>query len=149
MNQPAITARRRALALLLLLTAASATACSSIRLISDYDPIIDESVTALQKEVDTYLTQLERDDAPTFAESGESYEKLLVDLRAIQVRASAQTKNDLIIRQLDLVADNLALMAEAHREGIEDPQEIELFRNSFQTQFRAILKLELAKRRGE
>ncbi len=149
MNQLAIATRQRALALLLLLTVVGAAACSTIRLISDYDPIIDESVTALQKDVDTFLTQLERDEAPTFDDSREAYEKMLVDLRAIQVRASAQTKNELIIQQLDLVADNLALMAEAHREGIEDPQEIELFRNSLQAQFRAILKLELAKRRGE
>ncbi len=149
MNQLAIGGRQRLLALLLLLTVVGATACSSIRLISDYDPIIDEAVTALQKDVDTFLTQLEREDAPTFNDSSETYEKLLVDLRAVQVRASAQTQNELIIQQLDLVAGNLALMAEAHSEGIEDPQEIALFRNSFQTQFRAILKLELAKRRGD
>jgi hypothetical protein len=149
MNQLVAGGRRSALAVLLLLTVAGASACSSIRLISDYDPIIDESVTALQKDVDTFLTQLERPEPPTFDASLEVYEKLVVDLRAVQVRAGAQPQNSLTIEQLDLVAKNLDLMKEAHREGIEDPAEIELFRDAFQAQFRAILTLELAKRRGE
>ncbi len=154
MNQLATRDRQRALTMLLLLTALSATvlgatACANIRLISDYDPIVDEAVTALQKDVDTFLTRLDDEVAPTVEEAQEIFDQLHVDLRAIQVRASAQTKNELIIQQLDLVADNLGLLTEAYGEGIEDPQEIELFRNSFQTQFRAILKLELAKRRGE
>ncbi len=149
MNHLVTGSRQRALTLLLLLTVVGASACSSIRLISDYDPIVDEAVTALQKDVDTFLTRLDDTEPPTVEEATTVFDELQVDLRAIQVRASAQTKNELIIQQLDLVADNVELLAEAYLEGIEDPQEIELFRNTFQTQFRAILKLELAKRRGE
>lgn len=149
MNQLATGRRQFALVTLFVLAIMSLAACSSVRLISDYDPIVDQSVTALQKDIDTFLTRMENPDPPEFGESNDFYTKTEVDLRAIQVRASARPKNQLIIDQLDLVGENLGILATIHEAGLEDPQEIELMRDAFQTQFRAILTLELAKRRGE
>jgi len=149
MNLLAMRRRQLALATVLLLAALGVAACTSVRLISNYDPIVDQSVTALQKDIDTFLTRLENPDPPEFGESNEFYIQVQVDLRAVQVRASAQPKNQLIIDQLELVEKNLEILTTIHEEGLEDPQEIELMRDAFQTQFRAILKLEMAKRRGE
>ena len=43
------------------------------------------------------------------------------------------------------MAENLERLETAHREGMES-EEVELFRRGFEQSFRAILKLELAKK---
>ena len=148
MNQLATSRRQIALVTLLLLAVLGLAACSNVRLISDYDPIVDQSVTALQKDIDTFLTRLENPDPPEFGDSSDFYTEAHVDLRAIQVRASAQDKNfNSSSTSSNWWVKTYAVLATIHEEGLEEAQEIELMRDAFQTQFIAILKLELAKTR--
>ncbi len=141
--------RSRTLIALLLLASLSAASCTSMRLVSEYDEVIDLSATQMQKDVDAFLIELER-DAPSYDESRDFYDRFRADLRAVQFRAGLYDKNQLTMDMLKTVADNIDLLEEAHREGFLEPaEEIGMFRNAFDTQFKGIIKFELAKKRGQ
>jgi hypothetical protein len=109
----------------------------------------------------------------------EFYNEVLVDLNALKVRAGAIDKNQITIDQLTLVEQNIGLLVllhkgtantakltekqiyEIHNDGVntgatslEDDHPLSkalvpVVRNLFNTQFGAIMKFELAKKRGE
>lgn len=124
--------------------------CAPVRLIGDYDPVTDEAVTRLHRNVETLLLAIERGagDAAGYAAHEDVYHRLHVDLRSIQLRAAARERNELQVEQLRDLAANIERLREAHREGIR-PEEVQLFRRGFDQQFGAILRLELARRPGE
>ena len=99
-----------------------------------------------------FLVGLERNlDRPAGAYSQDErfYDEARVDVRAIQVRAAAQTANERTIEQLALLAKNLDALEALHREGFETAAEFDPLRRGFEATFTAILKLELAKKRGD
>lgn len=125
--------------------------CTSIRLIGDYDEQIDTSVTEFQRNIETFLTGLERNaDKPEgkYDANVKFYDEARVDLSAIRVRATAIPKNDITIKQVDLLIDSLGKLEQLHKQGIPREQ-IPPLRSAFNVSCTAILKLELAKRRGE
>lgn len=117
--------------------------------IAPYDAETEGAVTALHRRVETVLTTLERAEGGegAFAGFAPLYDTLHVDLRALRLRASARPLNGLQAQQLDGLQEQLGLLEEAHREGIA-PAEVPAFRMGFDQSFRAILTLELAKKRG-
>ena len=133
------------------LLAVALSGCTNIRLIADYDDQIDKSVTELQRKCETFLTGLERNAGQPEAQYGANakfYDEAKVDLSAIRMRAAAIPKNDITLKQLDLLADNLDNLEKLHKIGLPREQ-IKPLRSAFNTGFTAILKLELAKKRGE
>jgi hypothetical protein len=124
--------------------------CVTVRLVADYDPQIDQSVTELQRKCEVFLTSLERSAGHTEAQydaNEKFYDEARIDLSAIRVRAAAIPKNDLTLHQLDLLQDSLEKMEQLHKMGLAREQ-IEPLRSAFNSSFTAILKLELAKKRG-
>jgi hypothetical protein len=133
-----------------LLLAIGIAGCVSVRLVADYDPEIDQSVSELQRKCETFLTFLERNAGKAEAQydaNKEFYDEVRIDLSAIHVRAAAIPKNDITLRQLDLLRDSLDNLEELHKMGLTRKQ-IEPLRSAFNSSFTAILKLELAKKRG-
>ena len=127
------------------------TSCTEIRLISDYDEETDRAVAALQKKVETLLTSLEKTlgtNEGAFSNYEDDYDEIKIDLSSLQVRADSRPKNQIQIDQLAEIAKQLALFEQAHKAGM-DKAEIPPFRNGFNQSFRAIITLELAKKRGE
>lgn len=125
--------------------------CTSIRLIADYDEQIDKSVTDFQRKVETFLTGLERNaDQPEskYDANVKFYDEARVDLSAIRVRAAALPKNEITLKQIDLLTDSLGKLEELQRLGIRR-EHIAPLRSAFNSTCTAILKLELAKKRGE
>jgi len=128
--------------------------CSTITLVSRYDEQTDQSVTAFGKKMDTFLGSLERNagkPAVSYDANVDFYEGAHVDIRAMQVRAQAIPKNDLTVGQLaELMAslDDLEKLHKIKKDGIPADQ-IPVLRTAFQRSCGAILKLELAKKRGE
>ncbi len=136
--------------LLLPLLVAVAAGCS-VKLISDYDPGTDQAVTELHRDVESLLTSLEDavgSEKASPERYGERYEKILANVRSLRVRAGSRPKNELQVRQLAAVEEQVGLLRRAHGEGLA-AEDIELFRRGFEQSFQAILKLELAKQRGE
>lgn len=127
------------------------TGCS-IKLISDYDEATDKAVTQLQRKVDGFLVDIQRKAGAPGAEyvkNVQFYDEARVDVDAIRVRAQAIPKNDITVEQIKLVQDSLDKLEQLHKLGFFSPEEIAPLRSAFDISFTAILKLELAKKRGE
>jgi hypothetical protein len=126
--------------------------CSTIRLVADYDEETDRAVTALQRKLETFFVALEdRIGTPeaAYEQNADFYREVRVDISAIRMRAGALPDNDLTLQQVDLLAENLDLLEEVHREGIGDVAVVQLIRDDFNMALTNILRLELAKRRGD
>ncbi len=141
---------RHVVLLIGLLVAVSLSGCP-IRLIAEYDETIDRSTAELQRKVETFLTRLERTAGSPAAEYSRHtgvYDEVRVDLSALKVRASAIPENRITVEQIDLLAASWSDLEQLHKIGFRDPKEIAPLRKNFNNSFTAILKLELAKRRG-
>lgn len=127
------------------------TGCS-VKFVADYDEVTDKSVTELQREVEGFLVDIQRKvgtDRAAYSNHSEFYDEVRVDLSAISVRAAAREKNEITIEQLDLIQKNLDNLEKLHELGFSSAEEIEPLRKAFNASFTAILKFELAKKRGE
>jgi hypothetical protein len=144
--------RMRRLAILLCLTVGLALSGCAIRLIADYDERVDEATSEIQRKVETFLTRLERTigtSAADYPHHVAVYDDVRVDLSALKVRASAIPKNSITVEQIDLVADSWSKLEQLHKVGFKSKEEIAPLRRNFNQAFTQILKLELAKKRGE
>lgn len=129
----------------------------SVRLISSYDEQTDKAVTTLQNKFETYLVKLEGlEGAPecTYENNKSFYAGARVDISAIRVRAAAIPKNDITLKEIELLSINLNSLEQLHQhkntkaDKCLSKEEIRPLESAFNTSFTAILKLELAKRRG-
>ena len=133
-----------------ILTLIFSVGCTSIKLIADYDEIIDSSITEFQKNMETHLIKLERNigtDDASHENNIDFYDEARVELSSIRVRAAAIPKNELTLTQIELLIQNLENLEKIHKLGMA-ANDIPPLRNAFNTGTTAILKLELAKKRG-
>lgn len=145
-----LSAHRRMMPILAILCL-TVTGCMSVRLIANYDEQIDKGVTAFQKTMESHISTLESQVGTPKADYGnyvEFYRQVKVDLSALRVRAAAQAKNEITVQQLQLLTDNVELLERMHKEGLK-PNDTNPIRDAFNRGATAILKLELAKKRGE
>jgi hypothetical protein len=143
---PAVLGRWLALLYCLLLTG-----CPTVQFVSDYDEEIDRGITAFQKQIERHLAVMERavgTPAGDFSRSEELYETLIIDLSLLKTRAALAPKNEITVQQLDLLIRNVGRLAAMHREGLE-ANDLPPLRTAFSTSCTAIIKFELAKKRGE
>lgn len=134
-----------ALALLLALSACS------VKLLSSYDEKTDNAVTALQQNVEMFFVTVESQAGlPECAYSNHIsfYQQSKVAVSSIAVRAKAIPDNDITVEQVELLKSSITMLEQLHRLGCFTPAQVENLRNSFNSSITAILKLELAKRRG-
>ena len=129
----------------ILLVAFFALGSCTIKLIAAYDETIDKGITALQKKTEGFLLGLESNNSFPSC----SYKKNMQFYLDSKVNLSSIT-----VQQLDLLASSLDSLEELHK--LKDKKstclsqaEIAPLRVAFNSSFTAILKLELAKKRGE
>lgn len=138
--------------LVLLLTVVSGC---SIKLISDYDELIDRYATELQSKIETFLIKMER-----LAGTGEGgyaantgfYDELHGTLTTLLLRAETIEDNQIVAEQIILLQANLENLRKLHQMQGEKGLTKELvgpMRIAFNTQFKAIVKLQNQLRRGE
>ena len=124
----------------------------TVKLISDYDEKTDKSITELQRQLETFFVNLESligTEQAKYENHRDFYKEARVDISAIKLRASALPKNEFTLNQVDLLEKNIGLLEEIHKEGIEAIEVVQFIRDDFNTALSNILKLELAKKRGE
>lgn len=122
----------------------------TIRLVSNYDQKIDDGITALQKKTEAFLIKLERTcQTPegAYANHISFYDEAKVELSALQVRADAIARNKQTSEQLMKLRDSFEKMEAQHKQGFT-PIVVAKTRNILNSHFTAILKLEVAKKRG-
>lgn len=124
--------------------------CAPIRLIADHDEQVVQMASEIHWKIEAQLVFLERHidaEAGKYEYSTDFYDEIRVDLRSLRVRAAAQPKNEIAVQQVDLLLQNVALMEQMHQQGIS-ANDLAPLRSAFETAVTAILKLELAKKRG-
>ena len=124
----------------------------TVKLIADYDEQTDRAVTELQRKFQTFFVKLERQIGTPDADylnHQAFYDEVKVDISAIKLRVKAIPKNEIMLKQIELLEDNLAILEELHQEGITDIQVVAVVQDDFNTALTNILSLELAKKRGE
>ncbi len=127
-----------------------------VTLVSNYDEQTDANVTALQKKFDAYFLKLEGASFPecSFTANKSFYDDVTIELNSAQVRANAIPKNDITIQQLDALSKAIVDLQKAQKMRDDKnsclPAEIvKTDKSLFNSIFTAILKFELAKKRGE
>lgn len=146
---------RRSIVLPMVLVSVLMLSACTLRLISEYDDRTDIAVSELQTKVDGFLVGLEKTPtAPgcTYDRNKQFYVDVTVDIGSLRMRNEGRPKNDITVKQLELLADSLKTLEELH-SGKKDKcmleNELEPIRSGLNTSFAAILKLELAKKRGK
>jgi hypothetical protein len=122
----------------------------AVKLIADYDPKTDEAVTQLHHKFESFFVDLESQVGSEEAEYRHHvrfYKDIRVDVSALKLRASAIPMNEITLKQIAFLEENIALLEEIHKEGIADIEVVQVPRDDFNTALSNILKLELAKRR--
>ncbi len=149
-----------------------ATACTQVQFVSQYDQVTDEGVTALQKKVSQHISTLQGQVAPEcrYSHHKDFYLDAMSDVSVLITRAeilNVDDRNSQTLSQLRDVGENLEDLRKLHEE-IEPPpptddedneadedsnagclstDAVELTGNIMDTMFRAILRLEIAKKR--
>ena len=124
----------------------------TVKLISTYDEKTDVAVSDLQKRMETFFLSLESlEGLPecNYEYHAAFYRDIKVSVSAIEVRARAIPDNDLTIEQVVLLKENIDLLEQLHKISCLTKEQVEPLRINFNARFTAILKLELAKKRGD
>ena len=134
----------------LLFTILVVSGCAGVRLISEYDRETDVAVTRFYRKMEGFLVSLERNigkEKAQYENHTAFYDGIKVDLSALRVRAAAIPKNEITIQQIDLLIENVDRLEAIHKLGLTC-EDIPPLRTAFNEICTAILKLELAKKRG-
>ena len=126
--------------------------CSGIRLISEYDDITDKKVTELQDKFAKHFVTLERiigAKEAAYENFIPFYDDVKSEMRTLTIRANAIDKNDIVIKQLKFLDQNIADLEALHKLGFSKTSELLPLRNAFETSFTSIIKLQMALKRGE
>ena len=127
------------------------TGCT-VQLISSYDATLDNAITNLYQKIETFfLTLKSQEGLPEcgYEHHMEFYKDAKVSINTIEIRARAIPDNNLTIQQVGLLKENIESLEKLHQIGCLTNKQIETLRMSFNSAFTAILKLELAKKRGD
>lgn len=125
--------------------------------VGPYDETTDRAVTELQKKSDKLIDSINKVPMPTPADVAPAYAEIDSELRQITLRNELREKNELTLKQLALLDQQIDLVRSEHDRVTSDTGTQPLtesrikaltsgWRESLNTIFRAILKLELAKK---
>ncbi|MBV6477838.1 MAG: hypothetical protein HGGPFJEG_00582 [Ignavibacteria bacterium] len=126
--------------------------CSNIRLISDYDEITDVTVNNLQRNVSAFFVKMERTigtDSAKYENNIAFYDDAKVDLDILSVRAKAFEKNGIVEKQVKALSQMFSDLESLHKIGFVDASQIEPLKQPFNSAFTAIIKLQMALKRGD
>jgi hypothetical protein len=127
-----------------------------MQMVSKYDDQTDANVTVLQKKLDTFFVNLKNESYPdcSYSKNKSFYDDVKVQLSGIQVRANAIPNNNITIQELDALSKGISGLEKNQKLKDNDnaclnPAIIDADQTMFNSMFTAILKLEIAKKRGE
>ena len=139
-------------AAILLALLLNVVACVSVRFVGDYDVEIDKGISNVLQQFQSIFTRMERTagtDGALYRNYVKEYDEIRTELRVLLARAAAHVKNDLTVQQIDLLLDSLSKLEDLHRLGPIPIEQQAVLRRGIETSCTAILKLELAKKRGD
>jgi hypothetical protein len=119
----------------------------TLRLIGDYDDIIDKGMTDFQQKLEAYLSKRAADPNATYDQT--FYDDVNARLTAMRSRAQASFKKDILVHQMDDLIATVADLQKADKAGKLTPAFIQGARTTLSVEIESILKLELALKRGD
>jgi hypothetical protein len=124
--------------------------CFSVKLVADYDEVVDKQVTELYKDVSMYMQELANKpevSGPDSAARASKYSDIQMNISMLKLRAMAKEKNSQQIQQAELLTDSWNKIGELQK--LHPSREIVLNAQSgLEITLTAILKLEIAKKRS-
>jgi hypothetical protein len=145
---------RKVACLLALAPLVLSLACT-LRLIGEYDEVIDRCLTEFQQKTEAFLSRLELAQGTpqaAFDKNTDFYTEAAAAINTMRVRANAQPKKEILVEQLDLLKKSLEDLKNLHQlagpNGLTQGP-IEDTRSAMETHIESILKLELALKRGK
>ena len=151
LKAPPLAGRHAAIALVCLVLFFGTTACT-IRLIGDYDDVIDKGLTDFQVKVESFLTGLESGAGTPQAEyKPDFYDVADATISSLRSRAKASFKKDILSEQLDNLRKSMNDLRDLHKSfGAKiSRQSVETARSTLEVSIESILHLELALKRGK
>jgi hypothetical protein len=139
-------------AILISWVALAFSGCSTIELVSQYDEVTDKAITALQKKTETHLESLTREQSKPKCEHQNYvsfYSEAKVDLSGLAVRTAAIPNNTNSEERINLMSNSIDSFEQLHKLACLSTAQIELLRVDLNRGYTAILKAELAKKRGK
>lgn len=140
-------------ALVLFLTIAL-SACA-VQFVSGYDEVFDRSASETQRSIALLLNELQDPASPTrnYRSSATRYAEIAADLHALRARAEAHDeggRNAETLTILGTIEDNIALVEERHKRSPSGLSVafVQSAQGLIDLQFRSLIQLELAKKRG-
>jgi hypothetical protein len=140
--------------LLVVVLGATSVGCM-VRILSEYDEVTDQSATALQKKVEAFVIKMmavSGTPAGEYARNADFYDEALIDARSIKMRASLIPKNDLTVQHAQAIEQNIENLRNLHRlgggSGLRPAVAVPAL-SALNQQFEAVIRLEIAKRRGK
>jgi hypothetical protein len=125
---------------------------SCVRLISNYDEITDKSINSMQEKVSKFFVKLDRNigtDDAKYDKHKEFYDDLKVDLNTLKIRTNAIDNNEIVQQQLAELTKMVSDLEQLHKRGFVSIDLLTPLRNSFNSAFTALVKLQLALKRGK
>lgn len=126
-----------------------------VRVLSEYDEVTDQAATALQKKVEGFVIKMmaaSGTPAGEYARNADFYDEVLIDARSIKMRAGLIPKNDLTVQHALGIEHNIENLRNLHRMGGSSglrPAVAVPALSALNQQFEALIRLEIAKRRGK
>lgn len=139
----------------LALGAACALLAGCVTFVAPYDEKIDQMTTALQLEVATEIEGMKAQEKPDclYPAHAEFYRSTRVELGALEIRANAHEMNGITVAQIGAARNALDDFEKLHQLASDKGRcmsafELSPVQRAFDQMTGAILKLELAKKRG-
>jgi hypothetical protein len=137
-----------------LLACFALSACLSVRLIGDYDNVIDQGVTDVQQKFEMYFAKLNSNPDTPFDQN--FYDDISARLAVLKTRSTSMPNNEIITQQLgELQAtfDDLQKMDKLVSRPIKTDAVMKTTpftnaRTAIEVSVESILKLEIALKRG-
>jgi hypothetical protein len=127
---------------------AAVTACSGgkVVFVTAYDEQTDEGVTLLQRKTDALFLALKKAPFPDYASTAPVYAEIHSDIAALKMRNEVRDKNDLTVKQIVALGNAFTIFEGQHKGGTLNEFMVDPGKMSIDQIYRAILKLEIAKK---
>lgn len=126
--------------------------CNAVHLISEYDEVTDKSITALQEKVSSFFVDMSENlgtEKANYTHYQPFYREVKIKLTTLQIRANAMEKNEITQEQLRALKQLMSDLEAMHKTGFPNQATLDLSEQACNRAFTAILKLQLALKRGK
>lgn len=136
----------------LLLSLLILSACT-VQLVSHYDARTEQSISSIRAKLTRLFFELDEQqgDKPacTYENHSEQYKQLWVDMELMGMRERTKFKNEKTENMVEVLNDALKNLQKAHQRGCLNRLQIKLTNKSLSDMLDSILRVEVAKLRGE